>query len=78
MVLKLYADDNRGILPRRLEDMMPIYFTKREIIDHIEYVAPGAKLSELPPTAVLARRPFPEDHLVAEVHADLSAEAHKP
>ena len=78
LALKLYADDHQGVLPQRLEDMMPTYFTKREILDHVEYVSPGAELSELPPTAVLARRPFPEDHLVAEAHADQSAEARKP
>ncbi len=78
LALKLYAADHQGTLPDHLEDMMPIYFTKHELLDNVEYVSAGAKLPELPPTAVLARRPFPEDRLISVVHADMSAEAHKP
>jgi hypothetical protein len=77
VALKFYADDNQGLLPQRLEDVMPDYLTEREFLDHIELVAPGAKLIELAPATVIARRPFPEDHLVTELHADMHAEAHR-
>ena len=77
LALKLYADDHQGTLPTRLEDLMPVYFTEQKILEGVQYVAPGAKLAELPPQAIIARRPYPEDHQVGELHADMSAEAHK-
>jgi len=77
VALKLYADDNQGLLPQRLADVMPDYLTEREFLDQVELVAPGAKLLELAPATVIARRPFPEDHLVTELRADLHAETHR-
>ena len=78
VVLKLYADDHQGTLPPSLEDTMPLYVTNHKIFEGVQYVAPGAKLPELSPQTVIARKPYPEDHLVGELHADMRAEAHKP
>ena len=74
--LKLYADDNQGRLPNHLEEMIPDYFTQPEILEHVEFLAPGALLPDLPPGAVIARRPFPEDHVTADLHANLQVVAH--
>ena len=78
LALKLYADDHQSTLPPSLQEMMPIYFTNQKIIEGVQYVAPGAKLSELSPQAVIARKPYPEDNLVGELHAEMRVEAHKP
>ena len=54
LALKLYADDHQGMLPHRLEDMMPVYFTDRRLLENVEFLTPDEKLSDLPASAVLA------------------------
>ena len=77
LALKLYADDHQGMLPLRLEDMMPTYFTRQELLEGIQLATPGAKLPELPPRTVIACRLYPQNHAAGEVHADMSAEMHR-
>ena len=76
LALKLYADDHQGVLPTDLQDLVPLYLT-RQALEGVQYGVPNAQLSELPPRAVLARRLYPEDHLIGEVHADLSVQTRK-
>lgn len=75
LALKLYADDHQGLLPHRLDDLLPVYFTDQRVLETVEFLVSDQKLPDLPAFAVLARRICNEDKSVAVVHADQGAEA---
>ena len=45
--LKLYADDNHGVMPKTLDALIPDYLADKNLLDQVELLTPGGVFDSL-------------------------------
>ena len=77
LALNLYSGDNIGFLPGKAEAVVPDYIPVPRLAHDIRFLAPGRRLADLPPHAIIAQQKFRNDGMIAFLHANMSVEVVK-